>query len=176
MVASRLFRVHRGQHLLAEPADRLLHLRSAHHPVEARRACELLGVPVRVTRAAGQPAGVFVHRFEAAEGWRQTAGHEVQWRLDRHLDRVVPDRREMSLELGDRVEVAGWNEGLSERIDPPDAVDAARTILPWALPTGSVGSLTWWWPSSTAITRPRASAAVRLSGGRRRPRPTRYPP
>ena len=50
---------------------------------------------------------------------------------------------------------------------------SARTILPSALPTGSVGSPASWWPSSTAITRPRASVALNISGGSRRPRPTR---
>ena len=42
-----------------------------------------------------------------------------------------------------------------------------------ALPTGSVGSLASWWPSSTAMTRPRASAALNMSGGSRTPRPRR---
>ena len=37
---------------------------------------------------------------------------------------------------------------------------SARTILPRALPTGSVGSPASWWPSSTAITRPSASAGA----------------
>ena len=36
----------------------------------------------------------------------------------------------------------------------------ARMILPSALPTGSVGSLASWWPSSTAMTRPSASVGA----------------
>ncbi len=50
---------------------------------------------------------------------------------------------------------------------------SARMILPSALPTGSVGSLAAWWPSSTAITRPRASVALNVRGGSRSPRPSR---
>ena len=49
----------------------------------------------------------------------------------------------------------------------------ARMILPSALPTGSVGSPAAWSPSSTAITRPSASAVVNIRGGSRCPRPTR---
>ena len=46
-------------------------------------------------------------------------------------------------------------------------------ILPSALPTGSPASAAWWCPSSTAITSPSASVALNVSGGSRRPRPTR---
>ena len=46
-----------------------------------------------------------------------------------------------------------------------------RMILPTAWPTGSVGSCAR--PSSTAITRPRASDAVNISGASRTPRPIR---
>ena len=40
-------------------------------------------------------------------------------------------------------------------------------ILPSARPTGPAGSLASWWPSSTAMTRPSASAALKISGGSR---------
>ncbi len=48
-----------------------------------------------------------------------------------------------------------------------------RTILPSADPTGLSASAAAWWPSSTAITRPRASAGLNISGGTRSPRPIR---
>jgi hypothetical protein len=44
-------------------------------------------------------------------------------------------------------------------------------IFPTAWPTGSVGS--WARPSSTAITSPRASGAVNISGASLTPRPMR---
>ena len=50
---------------------------------------------------------------------------------------------------------------------------SAAMSLPRAEPTRSVGSLAGWWPSSAAITRPSASAALKRSGGRRSARATR---
>ncbi len=60
--------------------------------------------------------------------------------------------------------------------DPTDPVGSALGKIVRALPTGSVGSLASWCPSRTAITRPRASVALNIRGGSRRPRPTLYPP
>jgi hypothetical protein len=53
---------------------------------------------------------------------------------------------------------------------------STRTILASAVPTRSAGSAALGWPSSTAITRPAASAAVNVSGGSRSPGPIWYPP
>lgn len=56
---------------------------------------------------------------------------------------------------------------------PPTLPGSARTILPRAAPTGSSESAGAWLPSSTAMTSPRASVALNMSGGSRTPRPTR---
>jgi hypothetical protein len=57
--------------------------------------------------------------------------------------------------------------------DSASEVGSTRMILPIALPTGSAASAAPGRPSSTAITRPSASAADSISGGSRVPRPSR---
>jgi hypothetical protein len=58
----------------------------------------------------------------------------------------------------------------------PTLSGSARMTLPRAEPTRSSTSAAAGWPSSTAMTRPSASASVKTTGGSLVPRPSRYPP
>ena len=70
-------------------------------------------------------------------------------------------------------DVGGRCRGARCRPRPPTRSGSTRMILPSALPTASSVSVVACGPSTSAITRPRASGAVNISGGSRRPRPTR---
>lgn len=154
--------------------DRRPHLVGPQHRERQLRRAELGGVPLRFVGAPPQQAAPLVDRLQPTIS-RPGPG-PVAYRI-RNRRRVSHARASSAVRSGSGLAAASPGFWASTRrtasAGPAAVAGSTRTIFASAVAAGCSDSAEPCQPCRTAITSPRASAVLNISGGTRAPRPSR---